>query len=694
MDTDVQEAPAALDEFYRNGVDALTGGPLHSPLTAQEVVKLATAEYESTSSAEQRQLQALSELKSAPTFGLDVDHLDEVAEARWGLIVPSGERQGLCQALAPLLKHRARQLDGDPRVFEVDPETTAVEFLRASGVERGLGVVEKVPYYLLIAGNPDKLPFRFQMELNTEYATGRLHFPTLDEYAAYAEHVVEYEQADRIVTRKQVAFWAPDRQVDPATSKSAELLVRPLRDRLAPGLGYATRLWRGDGEADGVRPASKLELQNILSDGCPPALLFTASHGLGFSQPDPRQEALQGALLTQEYVWCKQVDPAQWFSASDVAQTNPDLRGLVHFAFACFGAGTPTYNDYTRPNTPATVIADRGFVAGLPKQMLVRGALAFIGHVDAAWGYSFLPREGMLTGEGITPLEAFQRALQRILAGAPLAHALRDQHDRGVHLSSTLLETIAALQRGADVSATALAQMWIERNDARAYVLIGDPATRLRVDILGEKGTSSVHATTHVPPTDTVPAAPAKAAARTYAEVESPSFLPPHVTNRDKAIDHELLLAWKEHIKNGLSQNSRMFDRVLGAFMIPYWVTVVCYVLLFAFGLVGFGVAAVLAVQQQLAFATVFGGISVTTFLTFFISRPLRSLEQNILFITWLGVIYNTYWTQLMNAVDPETIGRDLEAITAATTRDLSLLSAQQLHVSGHARSAGEGGHD
>jgi ABC-type multidrug transport system fused ATPase/permease subunit len=167
--------------------------------------------------------------------------------------------------------------------------------------------------------------------------------------------------------------------------------------------------------------------------------------------------------------------------------------------------------------------------------------------------------------------------------------------------------------------------------------------------------------------------------------------LPLRLTDRDSTIDHALLQAWQGHIKEGFQQNSRMFTKVLSAFMIPYWITVVCYVILFAFGVIGFAVAAFLAVQQQLAFAAIFGGMSVATFLTFFISRPLRSLEQNLLFITWLGVIYNTYWTQLMNAVDPRTVRDDIQQINRQAVGDLDRLARRQKNAPAEPVTKGEG---
>jgi hypothetical protein len=155
------------------------------------------------------------------------------------------------------------------------------------------------------------------------------------------------------------------------------------------------------------------------------------------------------------------------------------------------------------------------------------------------------------------------------------------------------------------------------------------------------------------------------------------SFLPLQVTGRNTQVDQELLVAWKDYIKDGFKQNSIMFQKVLSAFVVPYWLTVVMYGLLFVFGLGGFVMAAVLFVQQKLGFAAIFGGLSVVSFLTFFISGPLRSLEQNLVFITWLGIIYNTYWSQLMNTTDPKTVRQDLEAITTTALKDLNNLAGK-----------------
>lgn len=129
--------------------------------------------------------------------------------------------------------------------------------------------------------------------------------------------------------------------------------------------------------------------------------------------------------------------------------------------------------------------------------------------------------------------------------------------------------------------------------------------------------------------------------------------------------DPELYAAWRRHIEQSLANNQEMFRRVLDAFMSPYWTTVWTYRLLIVIGIGGFVAAAVLGWRDAAWPVTaIFGGLSVVAFLTFFLSRPLQALEENLQFITWLGVVYNSYWTRLANAQDAGTFQADLAAAT------------------------------
>jgi hypothetical protein len=127
----------------------------------------------------------------------------------------------------------------------------------------------------------------------------------------------------------------------------------------------------------------------------------------------------------------------------------------------------------------------------------------------------------------------------------------------------------------------------------------------------------------------------------------------------------ELYEAWRKHIEDGLNNNNTMFKRILDGFMNPYWTTVWMYRILFGIGVGAFLVAAYLGIRDGATAGTVlFGGLSIASLIAYFISRPLQALEENLQFITWLGVIYNTYWTRLLYTMDTQTANAEIEDAT------------------------------
>lgn len=150
--------------------------------------------------------------------------------------------------------------------------------------------------------------------------------------------------------------------------------------------------------------------------------------------------------------------------------------------------------------------------------------------------------------------------------------------------------------------------------------------------------------------------------------------IPPHDSKLED-MDPALYAAWRDHIVQGFQNNQEMFERILSSFMDPYNATVRMYRMMFAVGLASFVVAIGMSVwTRQPLFALIFGGLSVASFVTFFLSRPLRSLEENLNFITWLGVIYNSYWARLVYALNAETVQADLKEITEDFVRQIERL--------------------
>jgi len=128
-------------------------------------------------------------------------------------------------------------------------------------------------------------------------------------------------------------------------------------------------------------------------------------------------------------------------------------------------------------------------------------------------------------------------------------------------------------------------------------------------------------------------------------------------------LDAELSKVWADHMKLGFTQNQEMFRKVLNSFMGPYQTTVSLYKLTFGIGIGLFVAAAVLSLlTREALFGLIFGGLGLGVVLSFFISQPLRALEQNLQLIAWLGVSYNNYWTRLMHVQNTETALADIKS--------------------------------
>jgi hypothetical protein len=102
--------------------------------------------------------------------------------------------------------------------------------------------------------------------------------------------------------------------------------------------------------------------------------------------------------------------------------------------------------------------------------------LAVVGHVDPAWVHAFT---SPVTGQ--RRLDPFGLTLARLLRGKPVGFATKAFGQKYADLSTDLLSLVEDLEEtGLWPEPVNFADLWICRNDAQNYVIIGDPAVRLR----------------------------------------------------------------------------------------------------------------------------------------------------------------------------------------------------------------------
>jgi len=410
----------------------------------------------------------------------------DLSSAGWGVIFPYDVDEAIIKALRPLLAWRKSQAGelykeftkGDGYRYKADGSffESKNDWLVRHGMGPGPADPEKIPYYLLIVGDPGVIPYRFQYQLDVVYAVGRIHFDTLEEYARYAESVVSAEKKD-LSLGKNATFFGVANPDDRATDMSLTQLVAPLAKNLLEEEGNQGWKFR-----QVLRnQATKAGFAELFSGDKAPALLFTASHGMGFPNGHPLQLSDQGALLCQDWPgpqnWRKAIGRDFYFAADDLA-TDANLFGMLAFTFACYGAGTPRRDEFARKVNQAAQIAPKDFLAKLPQKMLSHprgGALALVGHVERAWGYSFA------WGQAGAQLTVFESTLQRLFNGYPVGYALEDFNNRYAELATMLTSTMEEIEFGMSVIPADLTGTWTALNDARNYILVGDPAVRMMI---------------------------------------------------------------------------------------------------------------------------------------------------------------------------------------------------------------------
>lgn len=405
-------------------------------------------------------------LKSAPI--LDPNDLSQTG---WGVIFSADGDPGIRKALEPLLKHRRAEagsrFDFFYREFQgasgYQPGELKTNFLAKHGVGPGPADPNRMPYYLLLVGGPEEIPFDFQYQLSLQYRVGRIHFETYDEYERYGQNVIAAETQLR--RSRSSSFFGVENLEDRATNIAVTRLVQPLADSVAiehPSWSVQTLL---------SERATKDSLRKLLDAELKPTLLFIVAHGLVVGRDNDHQMQIQGSIVCRDWPGPEvPVSEDHYFSAADIP-SHADLRGVTLFYFGSYSAGTSRNDDFA-PIGESRQLANRSFVSQLAKRMLGKenGALAFIGHVNNVWLSSF---EWRSAGP---QLQTFEAALRSLFRGERVGLALHYFSQRYAELSAELAHRLQVTNEEKveeDIELLRLAAL-----DSRNYILIGDPAAR------------------------------------------------------------------------------------------------------------------------------------------------------------------------------------------------------------------------
>jgi hypothetical protein len=414
----------------------------------------------------------------------DVDP-NNLEEAGWCVLFAQNVDAAVKEALGPLLKRRQEQSGQLFKVFEgassIQPGEDARKWIERQGAS--FNVVDPamgVPLYVLLVGSPKDVSFEFQYLLDLYWSVGRLHFDAPEDYARYAANILAYEDAATVPNRKRAAIFTVRNDADRATGLLHDQVSEPIVNgtngvRTLSGFkGFEVAPYLAE-------DATKSKLASLLAGNEPggvPAFLFTGSHGVKFSLTDPGQREKQGAILCQDWPGFGPVSADHFFCAADVP-SGARLDGLIHYFFACYGGGCPKDDNFgLASGQPPRQLVPEPILARLPQKMLLQGALASFCHVDRAWAFSFQ------SSRNAPQVQGMRDVMVRILQGQRLGQSVDAFNMRWAVLSAELQESQDARETFANqlVSSAALANRYVARNDARNYIVIGDPAVKLRTE--------------------------------------------------------------------------------------------------------------------------------------------------------------------------------------------------------------------
>lgn len=404
-------------------------------------------------------------------------------EVGWGLVLPS--RTGLSPAeLAsaddapePIRDLWAHRGNGPVFRYRADwPLSITHLTTYRSGVEEAVSLhssnpgvgVGRLPFYLLIYGAPDVIPWALQFNLNAGRAVGRLDLEgeALQNYVT----ALKNDWADASSNVPHTLVWSSNNGQADITRLMRDSIGNQIQGQLANDSDIKDARF-----IDGFNGSSTCdELRDALAE-LKPGFILTTSHGQTGPLDDlPAMTRDLGLLVDQNYEFLQPEDL--------LAQWNP--AGAIWFAQACCSAGS---NDKTifdglvpqgsNVDLLLKAVASIGAkVAPLPRALLgaPKPLRAFVGHVEPTFDWTL--RQPQTKGFLTDPVQA--ALYNRLFQPEPAGLAMRQCFDRLGSLYIAYDQAYQKFNQGADTKGILLFCQLAAR-DLQSMVILGDPTAML-----------------------------------------------------------------------------------------------------------------------------------------------------------------------------------------------------------------------
>jgi hypothetical protein len=403
----------------------------------------------------------------------------------WSLLLP--HRNDLdstalaSPADAPPAIHRLWEKRGRPPIYRYDasapdragyvrryaPDGNQEQDLDDASSCYGFGV-NALPFYLLIYGGPDEVPWDLQRRLNGNRAVGRLVELPDGGLDRYVDHLIK-GWPDSRAEPKAPLVWSTGH--DWVTKVMWRMVGEPLNQWYARQKALKAR-------AVGIfeEHATSTRLAEMLRDRTP-GLIVTTSHGdMDVTRPE----------IDRRIGLPVDGDGLSFDADALLGAWQPD--GAIWFALACCSAGTDRPNGFDGlldPNSDAHAALDAvatqlgARVAPWPLRLLAadRPARAFIGHVEPTFDRTMRDdrtKQSLMSG-------VVEALTERIYNPNPLpvGFALRPHYRPLANLYDEDSSAARALNKAEPDAEVRLLDTRLRQRDLRGLMLLGDPTAAL-----------------------------------------------------------------------------------------------------------------------------------------------------------------------------------------------------------------------